>query len=292
MKRSPSLNFFDVYSYPFYVASNGVTIILKAGYGVGTTGKADGDVSGQTYTAVSEAQLRAMDVDTDDYTVVCTSLVTNMSSLFLSATAFNQDIRTWDVSNVTTMQQLFDGASSFNQPLNSWDVSNVTTMQQLFDGASSFNQPLNSWDVSNVTIMTTMFQQARDFNQPLNNWDLSSVTGTQEMFERAYNFNQPLNNWNVSNVTNMTQMFRNAYQFNQPINNWNVSQVTDMTRMLESSSLSAANLTSIYENWPQLTLQQNIPFSAGATKYNSSATAGRNTWINRYNGVLTDGGLV
>ena len=267
MKRSPSLNFFDVYSYPFYVASNGVTIILKAGYGVGTTGKADGDVSGQTYTAVSEAQLRAMDVDTDDYTVVCTSLVTNMSSLFLSATAFNQDIRTWDVSN-------------------------VTTMQQLFDGASSFNQPLNSWDVSNVTIMTTMFQQARDFNQPLNNWDLSSVTDTQEMFERAYNFNQPLNNWNVSNVTNMTQMFRNAYQFNQPINNWNVSQVTDMTRMLESSSLSAANLTSIYENWPQLTLQQNIPFSAGATKYNSSATAGRNTWINRYNGVLTDGGLV
>jgi hypothetical protein len=48
---------------PFFVAANGVTIILKEGYGVGTTGKADGDSSNTTYTAVSEAQLRAMDVN-------------------------------------------------------------------------------------------------------------------------------------------------------------------------------------------------------------------------------------
>ena len=36
---------------PFFLAPNGVTIILKEGYGVGTVGKADGDYSGKTYTA-------------------------------------------------------------------------------------------------------------------------------------------------------------------------------------------------------------------------------------------------
>ena len=36
-------------------------------------------------------------------TDVCTSLVTDMSELFISARNFNQDIGGWDVSNVTNM---------------------------------------------------------------------------------------------------------------------------------------------------------------------------------------------
>jgi len=57
-------------------------------------------------------------------------------------------------------------------------------------------------------------------------------------------------------------------------------------------NLSVENLTAIYENWSQLNLQQNNSFSAGYTKYNASGQAGRNTMVNTYNWVITDGGQV
>ena len=73
----------------------------------------------------------------------------------------------WDVSSVGTgtgpgtddMQGVFSSASAFNQDLSSWDVSNVTDMQDMFFQASSFNQNLGSWDVSSVTKMNGMFRQ-------------------------------------------------------------------------------------------------------------------------------------
>ena len=133
-----------VREYPFFVGPNGVTIILKAGYGVGTTGKADGDSSNTTYTAVSEAQLRAMDVD-DDFTIVCTSLVTDMNAMFYGATAFNQDIGSWDVSNVTDMDAMFNDASAFNQDLSGWCVTLIPNVPVEFDTGSALtvaNRPV------------------------------------------------------------------------------------------------------------------------------------------------------
>ena len=32
----------------------------------------------------------------------------------------------WDVSSVTNMSSMFDTATAFNQNINSWDVSSVT----------------------------------------------------------------------------------------------------------------------------------------------------------------------
>ena len=145
-----------VREYPFFVGPNGVTIILKAGYGVGTTGKADGDSSNTTYTAVSEAQLRAMDVD-DDFTIVCTSLVTDMNAMFYGATAFNQDIGSWDTSNVTDMSEMFTDANSFNQDIGNWDVSNVTDMGSMFEDATVFNQDLSGWCVTNIPTLPSNF---------------------------------------------------------------------------------------------------------------------------------------
>ena len=163
---------------PFYYAPNGVTVVLKEGFPAGSSGTVDGDNSGKIYTAVNETQLRAMNNETDDFTSVCTTLVTNMgttSSTGFFRSSFNQDISQWDVSNVIFMRALFLYANSFNQPLNNWDVSNVTNMQWTFLGARLFNQPLNNWDVSNVTNMFQMFYGSESFNQDLSGWCVTDI---------------------------------------------------------------------------------------------------------------------
>ncbi len=114
--------------------------------------------------------------------------VTDMSSMFAKASAFNQPLENWDVSHVTNMNELFRDASMFDQPLENWDVSNVRNMNGIFRGASRFNQPLEKWNVSNVTDVAAMFLHANSFNQPLENWDVSNVTDMGAMFADAVIF--------------------------------------------------------------------------------------------------------
>ena len=111
----------------FSLDSNGVTVKCT-----GCVAGDSGIVGGQTYTAYSTASLAAKPIGDTDWNRVVTSLVTDMSDLFLNQATFNQDISSWDTSNVTTMKDMFRGASAFNQDLSSWTVSNVLNMQQTF----------------------------------------------------------------------------------------------------------------------------------------------------------------
>ena len=136
------------------------------------------EVDGESYKVVDEEMLKEMIANNDDITFVCTSKITDLSSLFFESD-FNQPIGNWDVSNVTDMHYMF-AYSAFDQDISSWDVSNVTNMSGMFS-YTVFNQPIGNWDVSNVTDMNAMFFESR-FNQPIGDWDVSNVTDMNDMF--------------------------------------------------------------------------------------------------------------
>lgn len=121
---------------------------------------------------------------TSELSDIDTSLITDMSRLFLYSGYKNRDfkgIETWDVSNVTNMRNMFSGAVYFNQDISNWNVSKVKDMESMFCGAKSFNQNISSWDVKNVVNFNKMFFRARSFNQNLSSWDINGIS--KEMFE-------------------------------------------------------------------------------------------------------------
>ena len=180
---------------------------------------------------------------------IVTTNMTDMGFMFYSASAFNQDISSWDTSSVTDMSYMFYSASAFNQPIGSWNTSNVTDMTFMFGSASAFNEPVGSWNTSNVTNMSYMFSST-NFNQPIGSWNTSKVTNMSAMFYSASAFNKNINydattgSWDTSNVTNMSYMFNTASAFNETIGNWNTSKVTNMYAMFGSADNFNQNISS------------------------------------------------
>ena len=230
--------------------------------------------SNMTYMATDTPDLRlvtdmtfmfdsatAFDGDISSWDV---SSVTNMAHMFRAATSFNQPLNDWDVSSVNNTVHMFRAATSFNQTLNDWDVSSVTDMGNMFLGATDFNQPLNDWDVSSVTYMSYMFSSATSFDGDISAWDVSSVIAMNDMFNGATDFNRPLNAWDVSSVTYMNYMFQNAAVFNQPLNAWDVSSVTYMEGMFSGATSFDQDLSGWYvvQDTPVLTTNAMFPIRA------------------------------
>jgi len=226
-----------------------------------------------------------------------TTSVTDMGTVFLDASSFNQDIDSWDTSSVTNMKNMFVRASSFNEDISSWDTGSVTTMELMFQDASSFNQDIGAWDTSSVTNMKNMFVRASSFNQDIGAWDTSAVTTMENMFLDASSFNQDIGAWDTSAVTNMRSMLRRASSFNQDISSWQIDSLTDAGRMLESSGLSTANYDALLQSWDTQAGNKGVTgvqLGASGVTFTggSAAETARDSLINDHGWTINDGGSV
>jgi surface protein len=146
--------------------------------------------------------------------------LTDMSYMFVNASAFNQDLSLWDTSNVTTMFDMFDSAYAFNGNIGSWNTSKVTNMSYMFNYATSFNQDIGSWNTSNVINMQQMFANAKAFNGNIGSWNTSAVINMNTMFYGARVFNQDLSHWCVTDLTTVPPNFNSgtsAWILPQPV---------------------------------------------------------------------------
>lgn len=251
---------------------------------------ANWDVSGVSDFSEMFRNTKSFSQNLDSWSMIS---ATDITGIFRDSN-FNGSVNGWDTSNITIMSGVFRGTATFNQPLNNWDLSNATTISGMFYQAAAFNQDINNWNIPKITSLAGVFRQTGAFNQPLNNWDVSNVItfggANNGMFYGASAFNQPLNNWDMTKATNLQDMFRSAAAFDQDIGMWNVINVTNANNMFNATSISTANYDALLNGWGSKILTNNVPFSAGTSKYSPAGATARQHIIDTYNWTITDGG--
>jgi surface protein len=147
---------------------------------------------------------------------------------------------------------MFSGASAFNQNLNSWNTIKVTAMNGMFNAAVAFNGNISSWNTIALTNTSLMFSGASVFNQDISGWNTTNVTNMGNMFASASAFNQNISIWNVLKVTSFTSMFLSATAFNQNLGSWALKTTATLPTfagMFNSCGMSCANYTDTIVGW-------------------------------------------
>jgi surface protein len=217
-----------------------------------------------------------------------TGAVTNMQGLFYQASAFNQNIGSWNTDAVTNMFLMFYRASVFNQNISLWNTTAVTTMESMFSEANAFNQNIGSWNTTAVTNMSFMFWQASAFNQNIGSWNTAAVTDMSYMFYGASSFNQNIGNWNTTAVTKMNNMFREASGFNQNIGLWNTAAVTDMNNMFRGASAFNNGGSNSINNWNTVAVTNMSAMFGQASGFNQNIGSWNTAAVTNMSGMFED----
>jgi surface protein len=191
---------------------------------------------------------------------------------------------------------MFQQASAFNQNIGSWNTAAVTTMHFMFNTATAFNNggssTINNWNTAAVTTMSNMFTAATAFNQNIGSWNTGAVTNMAEMFLNATNFNQNIGGWNTGAVTNMSQTFAGAAAFNQNIGTWTLNANVNLTSMLNNSGMDCASYSATLVGWnANPTTPNGRTLGSGGRTYGPQATAARANLVGTKGWTITGDAL-
>ena len=197
-------------------------------------------------------------IDTPDL-----SSVTDMSEMFRSASAFDQDISGWNVSSVEDMSEMFRSASAFDQDISGWNVSSVEDMFGMFSDASAFDQNISDWKVSNVTDMSFMFFNASVFNQDISGWNVSSVTDMEDMLSGSslstYHYEELLIAWNKLELQKSVTLGAEDKQYRARAQTARDSLVSFHNWSIDDDGLKDENNTPVAVDFSDLVLLQGFP---------------------------------
>jgi surface protein len=208
----------------------------------------------------------------------------NMSYMFFGASSFNQNVGSWDMSRVTNPESLFRNATAFNNSgsnsINNWNTSNCTVMADMFSGATAFNQPIGNWNVGNVTDFRYMFNAATSFNQDISLWNMTGATGVNGirfMFNSATSFNQPIGTWDTSKISTMQGTFNGSTAFNQNLGSWLIPSCSNMANMLDNCGMDKINYSATLQGWAAQApnIKSNVTLGASGRQYDTPGSASR-----------------
>tara|TARA_B100000035_G_scaffold91129_1_gene76904 strand:- start:35 stop:2668 length:2634 start_codon:yes stop_codon:yes gene_type:complete len=145
--------------------------------------------------------------------------ITGLASMFEGAELFNQNLWKWDMTTVTDASSMFKNATAFNGWIRPFlEKSNgtsyqLTTCSSMFEGANAYNQSVSTWDMTTVENASAMFKNAEDYNRYMGSWfdssDSNSITDVSSMFEGANSFNSSIQTWDATTIEDASSMFKN-----------------------------------------------------------------------------------
>jgi hypothetical protein len=225
--------------------------------------------------------------------------------MFSYCAAFNQPVlltNLGDSVSTITMSSMFMEAKEFNQNLNSWNFAKVTDLLYFLGHDTSggkFNNggAVINWNtLINTRFYRTFYGNSINFNVPVT-LDASKCNRTDGMFQSCAVFNQQVTLTNLGSdpsvsTINMLNMFYScpAYKQDSP-KNWDITKVNNLTNFMLHSTLPSSVYDSILVAWELLDLTNGLTPHFGLSKYTATGETAKNAIIAADAWIFTDGGL-
>ncbi len=144
-----------------------------------------------------------------------TSLVTNMSNMFMTCSSLKElDVTTFITDKVTDMSYMFTSCEDLtNLDVTNFNTSNVTDMSYMFAICNDLTGiDVSKFDTSKVTNMSYMFAACGKLSSlDVTNFVTSSVTDMSNMFISCNTLSTlDLSSFDTTNVTTVVDMFRSC----------------------------------------------------------------------------------
>ena len=208
------------------------------------------------------------------------------------------NITNWGTLRLGSSNGYFHGCSNLNVgAADTLNLNGTTLFNQIFMGCSGLTTlDVSNWDTSSVTSFAEAFYGCSGLTTlNTSGWNTSSVTTFYYAFSDCSGLTTlDVSAWGTSSATTFAHAFYGCSGLTTlDVSNWNVSSLTDATDMLHGVTLTNTSYNDLLYYWSLQSLQNNVSFSGGNSKYNCGdpATARNDTLIVTYNWAITDGGL-